>query len=132
MSAIYFSTENLIALNKLEASVRKESGVRHVLSEERSLIDLIKMASVSSSIQIQTSLFNFLQGLSSEQKNQLVYRGVSFSRAEQRPVTESDGRVVERTYRGVKVATQAPASVKAEEPAVKKPVRIYRGRVITD
>lgn len=135
MATFTFSTENLIALNKLESSFRRESGERHVLSEEQSLLKLIACASTSSSVRVQTALASFLASLSVDQKRQLVYRGVVVDKslADEMP-KPAGSRVVAKTYRGVSVVTQIETTKETahkSEPS-KKRVRIYRGRVVAD
>ena len=148
MSTLTFSTENLIALNKLEASFRREFGKRHALSEERSLLDLISSANISKSVQVQAALLSFLQGLSAEQKHQLVYRGVVVNKTAikaataKTPTTKTqvsssssngNGRLIERTYRGVTQVAAAGALVSGAEQTKtsdNKPQRIYRGRFV--
>jgi len=137
METIFFSNENLIALHKLEANYRKEFGVRHVLSEEHSMLDLIRSASASKSAVIQAALSLFVKTLSPEQKNQLVYRGAAVAKDQLSAAPSNyESRIVERSYRGVKsqVMTQVPVAEdkSPEAPVAKKPKRIYRGRVIED
>ena len=133
MSAIPFTNENIRALSKLEMSIRRESGMRHTMSQEQSLLQLIKLASISQSIEVQAVFFEFVQGLNKEQKSQLVYRGVSFQKSSAMPDPYPEStRSLERTYRGVKVTgpVKRQVSETAAEPA-KKPKRIYRGREVT-
>lgn len=137
MSVFSFTTENIIALNKLEMSVRRVSGLRHNLSEERSLLDLITHASVSKSVQVEAAFFEFIQSLNADQKSQLVYRGISFERPSPLDAIENQQpakkvRYAEKTYRGVtKVTRVASVEPESDEEPTKKPQRIYRGRVVS-
>ena len=136
MASLTFSTENLIALNKLEASVRRESGERHILSDKHSLLKLIDHASASNSVKVQQAFLHFVRGLSSDQQSELIYRGVAVSkeRGSSEASADQGERRVERTYRGVSTGSKvAEASSNSGKAAGhKKPVRVYRGRVVTD
>ncbi len=124
MTILSFSNTSLIALNQLESQMRREVGVRHNLSQESSLYELIQHASTSENSKIRKAFKFFESSLDSEQKKALTYRGVNFDKASQ-PVDPSHSNQP-KVYRGV-VSQQDNDKLEPSSKKGKKAV-IYRGR----
>jgi hypothetical protein len=125
MTILSFSNASLIALNQLESQMRREIGVRHNLSQDSSLYELIQLASSSENSKIRKAFKFFESSLDIEQKKALTYRGVNFDKASKENVPASSQPTV---YRGV--VTQKSQN-NAEQPQKKeKKGVVYRGQTL--
>lgn len=115
MSAITFTNENIIALNKLEMSLRRATGVRYSLSEESSRFKLIKHASINGAIRVEAAFLEFIQGLSNDQKTQLLERGISFDRP---TPLEKERQKMAQAQKSLKPAAKATANKVTSAKAV--------------
>ncbi|GAA6167235.1 DUF4278 domain-containing protein [Sessilibacter corallicola] len=128
MTVLSFSNTSLIALNQLESQMRREFGVRHNLSQDASLFELIQMASTSRNSKIRKAFKFFESSLDLDQKKALTYRGVKFDKAEHTGQSVSSDKP--KVYRGV--VSQADKSVTQESTLKDKKAVIYRGQRISE
>ncbi|BFM08038.1 hypothetical protein [Halioxenophilus aromaticivorans] len=133
MNALQFSTRNIIALHKFETCVRKITGLRFTLSEETSLLSLWGKVSESDNSEVKGAFEAFVVGLDTEQKKQLVYRGVTLDYEAYAKTVSSEQPVGKKSilYRGVKVETTVPSDeAKQNSDSQRKKQRVYRGQII--
>lgn len=123
MTTLSFSNASLIALNKLESQMRREIGIRHNLSQESSLFELIQLASNSDNSKIRNAFQFFERSLDKDQKKALTYRGVNFDKVNE--VSEKTSSSKPRVYRGVLIEPKKESS----EEVVKKGI-VYRGQKV--
>lgn len=129
MSSLALSTDNIISLTKLESAVRREYGQRYALSEERSMLSLLKLAGESSNQTIMLAFFQFLEGLSDTEKEKLIYRGVPIRAevmADSAPAPTVSTPMA--SAKSSNFASSSHSELKALPEGVKKVV--YRGQVI--
>lgn len=73
---ISLTNQGLIALSRLEGSVRRQYGKRHHLSDQNSLLSLLKLAANSEHETIQAALSRFVAGLPERDQRQLEAAGL--------------------------------------------------------
>lgn len=71
-----FSQSSIFYLQKLAHDVHSTTGVRHKLSDQNSMLKLLKTATLSGSTEIQEDLTMFAKDLDKKQREELIGRGV--------------------------------------------------------
>ncbi|GAB2189519.1 hypothetical protein MAH1_11270 [Sessilibacter sp. MAH1] len=137
MTALTFSTSNIIALHQLELQIRRETGVKHNLSNEASLLDLVRLASASTNRAVANAFKNFEIGLDESVKKQLIYRGVISSREHSQALAKSQDTTKPKIYRGniisessISNAENTGVDSETAMAEMQRKKRVYRGRVI--
>lgn len=76
MQRLILNDTSIFHLQKLAHDVRSTTGVRHRLSDENSMMKLLKKATISENSAVQRDLKAFASELGEEQINSLLSRGV--------------------------------------------------------
>ena len=74
--SLIFSQSSIFYLQKIAHNVHSSTGVRHKLSDQNSMLKLLKTATLSSNSIVQEDLEMFAKDLNKEQVNELMGRGV--------------------------------------------------------
>lgn len=75
-----FSQSSIFYLQKIAHNLHSSTGVRHKLSEENSMLKLLKAATLSSNGEIREDLDKFAEDLDRNQLDELMGRGVMFKK----------------------------------------------------
>jgi hypothetical protein len=73
---LIFSQSSIFYLQKIAHNVHSSTGVRHKLSDQNSMLKLLKTATLSSNSVVQEDLEMFARDLNSQQVSELMGRGV--------------------------------------------------------
>jgi hypothetical protein len=76
VSNLIFSQASIFHLQKLAHHVHSSTGVRHRLSDENSMMKLLKTATLSYNEDVQQDLDAFMRDLNDKQVTTLMGRGV--------------------------------------------------------
>ena len=79
MNKFILSQTSVYRLHRLANKVRAITGVRHKLSDDSGLIDLIQACTLSNNTQVKWQFAEFVESLSNDQKNELLAKGINFS-----------------------------------------------------
>lgn len=79
--SIVFNESSILHLQKLAKDVKTSTGVKHRLSDENSMLRLLKLATEAKQQHIRNDLDAFVNELSVEQVNKLKSRGVMVNKA---------------------------------------------------
>lgn len=73
---ILFSQRNVFQLHRLARCFYKETGIRHLLSNENTMLSLIQAAANSNNSHIRHHLLGFVSGLDNPTQSTLAARGI--------------------------------------------------------
>jgi len=79
MPNLVFTTQTLVALNRLAASIYKETGQRFELAKETSLLGLLALSAASSNESIRSHVNTLLHQMNELEMRQLSERGLDFT-----------------------------------------------------
>ncbi len=81
MQPLIFNQSSIFHLQKLAHDVRSSTGIRHKLSDENSMMKLLKKATLSNNSNVRQDLDNFTSELDEKQLNTLMNHGVVLKQA---------------------------------------------------
>jgi hypothetical protein len=85
MAKIIFSQSGVFRLQQLASQVRSITGIRHKLSDESAMLELLRSCAKSNHKVIKTYFAAFTSELSDEQRTSLLARGIGASRQDSHP-----------------------------------------------